>query len=187
MKKQTFFLLMIIITTLLLKSCSSSPVLTARGTTAILQKESKYTGVDLQFGIPISKSTENRGKALALLSFGYGVANLNNNDKSLNFSNEELTAGLGMMYLFKNGRMQPYGSVEAISLVQSKSNDNSSTKKDGDLIIFPNLGIRFYMTNRFALNGSVGYQYHIVNTLGNSFNLGGIAPSFGFTYMLRKE
>lgn len=178
---------------LLMSSCASNPVLTARGTTAFLPDDNKFNGVDLQFGAPLPMGDDNRKSHIdVVLSVGYAKSELTdlNLDEDSKIQ-EGITAALGGYYFFSNRRFQPFIGAELGYLSISKKSDNNSVsssekEKNAYFIVSPNAGLRFYFSNRLALTGSVGYQYHAVTVKGIETNMGGVSPSVGLTYVLTK-
>ena len=194
--RKTVTILGSIALTFALNSCTTNPVLTARGTTAFLSNGNKYSGADLQFGAPLPMESS-KGHIDMLLSVGYGNSELINTTESReeDVNRKGITFGVGANYFFNKGRLQPFIGAEMFYLSSTKEKTSENEKKENIpyLILTPNTGLRFYFSNRFALTGSVGYSYHMtqmlsskVNTDNINFNTGGIAPSVGLTYVLTK-
>lgn len=176
-------------------SCGTNPVLTARGTTAFLPEGNKFSGADVQFGAPLPTGYS-KGHIDILLSAGYGVAELKDKTSSKNeiINKNLISFGAGANYFFNQGRLQPFIGAELFFLTSTAEKvEGASNDKSPYTILTPNAGLRFYLSNRFAITGSVGYQYHSTefisdkpNTNNTKFNTSGIAPSFGLTYIFSK-
>ena len=175
----------------LLNSCVNSSVLTARGNTTFLPDDNKYVGADIQFGTEIIAYP--KGHLDGMVQLGYGKANLSNEElievKSIR---QGFTAGAGFAYFFSNERFQPFIGLEMGGLFASNKKDNEIQKtekntKDTYVFFTPNAGFRFYLTNMFAVTGTIGYQHQTIKINKNDYSMGGITPSLGIVYVIRKR
>jgi hypothetical protein len=157
----------IVLSAWLMQSCAPTSGLNASYT--MLPNNNSYSVAELRQDFPIKKFS--LGTSLAIGEF-----------KQPNEREKEreslVSVGIIPMYYFSLNRWQPFIGCQFDINPSFKESDTQTdlTKEsfdfDGYGIITPHVGLRFFLSNKFAINGNVGYK--MISGYGNglSFSLG---------------
>ena len=172
------FVLSLIVSIFLLNSCQ---VVSLTGRQATLSEKSSYTSVIYQCSWPVAKQSP----VELHYSFGVGSVKFDNIDSFENFN-----VGAGLDYFFSRKRFQPYLGIDVNNIGYTDESKEEKFKKEYNYVnVTPNLGTRFFLSNRFAINASLGYQFgwgksKFNNVTGAKNTFSGIAPSIGISYVI---
>ena len=166
----------------------SCAMLTVRGHHAMLNHSSAYSAADIQITSPIFSSNTN-------IEFNLGVGKMDFSNADIEFADADNASsiapllGVGVTHYFTKKRLQPFAGAEANMIFwgNGKMESEGKTKdkdNNGFTTITPKVGLRFYVSNRIALNGSLGYQYGKADIQNTSNTLHGFMPSVGITFVL---
>ena len=178
---------------LIIMTIQSCAVVSLRGHQAKLSKNSNYQGADLAITTPFDKFN---------FEFYVGAGNLDINKSDLPYdedikkelNNWTYSIGLGGTYYFTKKRLQPYVSLELLTFPLGSEDDKKKNEESGYKILkgyyrtmTPKTGVRFYLTNRIALNAALGYQMGLLKINDVSSKIKGLEPSVGLTFVLAKK
>jgi len=183
-----FFVILFIMITL--QSCG---LMALRGNYAPLTHNATYQSVDLELA-----SSFERFNLEAYL--GAGKVDIAKSD--LDYTSQEkedagkisFSVGAGATYYFTTTRFQPFMALEFHDIpwgIGSKNEDQSSDEiKKGIngyyFTIEPKAGARFYISNKIALNGTLGYQMGNLKINDQKNKLSGFMPSIGLVFIFAK-
>jgi hypothetical protein len=171
-----FIVLSLIASLFLLDSCM---VASLTGRHAVLSEGSSYTSAEYKVSIPFTR----RSPWEVYGSLGVGVANLDNTV----IANYNLGAGLD--YFFSRKRFQPSLGLDFNAIGRPDDKNKVKDLHDGDRYfnVMPNLGMRFYLSNRFSLNAGLGYQLGWGRLSETKTFYSGLAPSVGISFTVWKK
>jgi hypothetical protein len=192
--KTTSFLMAGIVVIMLMQSCA---MLTVGSSYVPLSNHSAYTSADIQlYSDPDPDPNLPQGYNLFQGYLSTGISNTRFNitdDDSLAGTYAKL--GVGGIYFFSTGRFQSFLGLE----YSGQTIVESSKKNSNDGIFYnsitPYVGARMYITNRIAINGSLGYQWgglaigkdNELKRLAKHTGFSGLTPSIGVTFVLQKK
>jgi hypothetical protein len=170
------FYLLIILSVSLLQSCV---MMTLRGNHALLNNNVTYSGVDVQLTMPSSPSFNIDCYA------GAGKLDFTNTDLGIQHKDSAsftgASVGIGASYYFMTkSRLQPFAALEVHDLIGT----GEENYKIPYITLTPKVGIRYYLSNRIALNGTLGYQMGRNEVENVTYNLQGLMPSIGITFVV---
>ena len=187
--KRSIHYLLVISVLLFMQSCAT---MVLKGDYANLTNNSTYQGIEVQ----MTDFVDLTSKFQLDLHLGAGKLNILDSDFNSNsidkdeFSKWNLSVGLGGTYYITKERFQPFIGVECHALPFSsdknkKENDENSTYQFYGFVT-PKVGLRFYLSNRIALQGSIGYHAGLLKIMEQKDNFSGFAPSIGICFILPK-
>jgi len=176
MSRINFYFIILMPIILILNACQ---IISVSGRRTILPNQSSYTSVTYQCSWPVAVQSP----VELHYAFGVGSANLDNIGSFLNYN-----FGGGVDYFFSRNRFQPYLGVGVNNLGYTDKKNEENKLNYNYFNVTPNLGMRFFLSNRFALNASLGYQVgwgksKFNNEVDTKKMFTGIAPSVGISYV----
>lgn len=181
--KTISFLIAGITAMLFVQSCA---MMTVRGHHTILSESSSHSLADVQITTPMFGSPFH-------INFMLGAGHVNISEADHHASGTGISLGIGGSYHLSFKRLQPYIGLDFTDVVMTgiadKKNDKATTD-DKKLYyhLTPHVGLRYYLSNRVAINGSLGYQvgwYEFEqNNISYKRTFSGIAPTVGITFVL---
>ena len=183
---------LLLISVFLMQSCATMAL---RGSSAKLTENSTYQGIDVQ----MTEYADLKGKFQGDLYVGAGKLNLLDSDlSSRSIDNAEvskwnLSVGLGGTYYITKKRFQPFAAFECHLLpffsdksktINDENDEKSFLKYRFYGFVTPKAGFRFYLSNRIALQGSMGYHVGLLKIKEQKDMLSGFTPSVGICFVL---
>jgi hypothetical protein len=170
----------------LIQSCA---MLTLRGHHAMLNHNTTYSGADVQITTPFDPHFS--------IACHLGAGKLDFSKSDLSYSGMDYTSsiapslGLSLNYFFSAKRLQPFISVEVNDLFWYGSElEEDNKKNDANYIrntyvtAIPKAGLRFYISKKIAVNGSLGYQFGWADIENIKQEFKGFMPSIGISFSI---
>jgi hypothetical protein len=159
MKKKPF--IFFVLAPLLFQSCS---IWNLSYNHANLSKNMTYSSVELQTSAYMKNVPLSCG-----FNVGYGTINSevvfdwffeDGVQLKGTFEDSGLTWGLTPVYYFSSSRLQPFIACNFNSLwISEKKEEDKTSISAAYLSLTPNVGLRFFLSPKFAINGNYGYQF----------------------------
>jgi len=187
--KKYFIPYLFVISMIMMQSCAT---MTLGGNHAFLNNNTTYSGVDMKLNSQYSDfpdfSTD--------LYIGLGKLDFAKSDLVYSEMDEASkiapSLGVGLTYYFSLKRLQPIVSLEYNFLFWSGSEIESDKKVKQTVsneynTVIPKAGLRFYITNKVAINGYLGYQFGWAKIERIKQNFQGFMPSVSVSFSLSKK
>ena len=159
-----------------------------RGNYANLTHNSTYKSVDLQLTSPFDRFN---------IEFYAGAGLVDITKSDLDYTAKEkadastlfLSVGVGGTYYITTTRFQPFISLELLDIPYGSTKDKEKIDIEQGMsgyyfTVTPKAGLRYYLTNKIALNGAIGYQIGTLNINEHKSKLSGFMPSIGISFIL---
>ena len=171
----------------ILQSCAT---LTLSGNHAILDNNSTYSSVDMKLNTQYYPQFST--------DFYLGVGKMDFSKSDLIYSEIDKASkiapsvGVGLSYYFSSKRLQPIVALDYNYLFWTGSEIESAKEKKDTFFnnyqsVNPKAGIRYYITNKVAINGYLGYQFGWAEIENVKQNFHGFVPSVGISFSLWKK